>query len=90
MLTAWTLNMANMNILIRFTKTREIFPSVTQILSISLIASATRASVEREKFKKREAEWLATCDRKATVPDSSPAASYAQRWALCSNNLANI
>ena len=48
--------MANMNLLIRFTKTREIFPSVTRVLSISLTTSATRASVEREKFKKREAE----------------------------------
>ena len=48
--------MANMKLLIRFTKTREIFPSVTRVLSISLTVSATRACAEREKFKKREAE----------------------------------
>ena len=71
--------MANMNLLIRFTKKREIFPSVTRVLSISLTASATRASVGREKFKRREAEWLVTCNRKPNVPDLSPAASYAQR-----------
>ena len=36
------------------------------------------------------AQWLATCARKPKVPGSSPAASYAQRWALCSNHPANV
>ena len=35
-------------------------------------------------------KWLATCARKLKVPGSSPAASYVQRWALCSNLPANI
>ena len=36
------------------------------------------------------AYWLATCARKPKVPGSSPAASYVQRWALCSNCPANF
>ena len=38
----------------------------------------------------RVAWWLATCAWKPKVPGSSPAASYVQRWALCSNRPANI
>ena len=53
MLTAWTLDITNLNFLIRFAKSREIFPSVTRVLSILLTTTATRASVEREKIKKR-------------------------------------
>ena len=53
MLTAWTLDITNLNLLIRFTKSREIFPSVTRVLSILQTTTATRASVEREKIKKR-------------------------------------
>ena len=68
-----------MNFLIRFTKSGEIFPSVTRVLSILLTTTATRASVEREKIKKRVDEQLVTCDRKPKVPGSSPAASFAQR-----------
>ena len=33
---------------------------------------------------------LATCARKPKAPGSSPAASYVQRWALCSNRPANV
>ena len=44
-----------MNLLIRFNKTREIFPSVSQVLSILLTASAISASVERANFKGRVA-----------------------------------
>ena len=62
-------------ILIRFIKTQEIFPSVTRVLSIFLTATATRASVERVNFKERVPK----------VSCSIPAASYVQRWALCSN-----
>ena len=50
-----SLNIANMNLLIRFNKTREIFPSVTQVLSILLTTSAISASVERANFKGRVA-----------------------------------
>ena len=38
----------------------------------------------------RVALWLATCARKPKVPCSSPAASYVQRWALCSNYPTNV
>ena len=43
-----SLNITNMNLLIRFNKTREIFPSVTRVLSILLTTSAINTSVERE------------------------------------------
>ena len=43
-----SLNITNMNLLIRFNKTREIFPTVTRVLSILLTTSAINTSVERE------------------------------------------
>ena len=46
-----SLNITNMNILIRFNKTREIFPSATLVLSIPLTASAISA-VWKEKILK--------------------------------------
>ena len=46
-----SLNIKNINLLIRFYKTREIFPSVARVLSILLSTSATSASVERVNFK---------------------------------------
>ena len=46
-----SLNITNVNLLIRFNKTREIFHSVTRVLSILLTTSAISASVERENFK---------------------------------------
>ena len=63
-----SLNIANINLLVRFNKTREIFPSVTQVLSI-LPTAATSASVERVNSKERVPK----------VPCSIPAASYVQR-----------
>ena len=45
------LNITNINLLIRFNKTREIFPSVTQVLSILPTSAATSASVERVNSK---------------------------------------
>ena len=45
------LNITNMNLLIRFSKTREIFPSVTQVLDILLTISAISATVERANFR---------------------------------------
>ena len=75
-----SLNITNINLLVRFNKTREIFPSVTRVLSILLTTAATSASVERVNSKERVPK----------VPCSIPAASYAQRWALCSNKLANF
>ena len=45
-----SLNIANINILVRFNKTREIFPSVTQVLSILLTTADTSASVEKSEF----------------------------------------
>ena len=50
-----SLNITNMNFLIRFNSTREIFLSVTQILSILLTTSAISKSVERTNFKGRVA-----------------------------------
>ena len=64
-----SLNITNINLLVRFNKTREIFPSVTQVLSIFLTAAATSTSVKRVNSK----------ERAPNVPCSIPAASYAQR-----------
>ena len=50
-----TLSITNLNLLIRFNKTREIFRSVTRVLSILLTTSAISASVERANFKGRVA-----------------------------------
>ena len=50
-----SLNITNINLLIRFNNTREISPSVTQVLSILLTTSAITASVERVNFKGRVA-----------------------------------
>ena len=44
-------NITNMNLLIRFNKTRDIFPSVTRVLSILLTTSTISASVKRANFK---------------------------------------
>ena len=46
-----SLKITDMNLLIRFNKTREIFPSIIRVLSILLTTSAISASVERENFK---------------------------------------
>ena len=64
-----SLNITNINLLVRFNKTREIFPSVTQVLSIFLTTAATSASVKRVNSKEHVPK----------VPCSIPAASYAQR-----------
>ena len=64
-----SLNIANINLLVRFNKTREIFPSVTRVLSILLTTAATSASVERVNSKERVPKF----------PCSIPAASYAWR-----------
>ena len=60
----------NINLLVRFNKTREIFPSVTRVLSILLTTIATSASVERVNSNK---------ERVPKVPCSIPAASYGHR-----------
>ena len=46
-----SLNITNMNLLIRCNKTREIFPSVTRVLDIPLTISDISASVERANFR---------------------------------------
>ena len=71
------MNITNINISIRFNKTREIFPSVTRVLGILPTTSAISASVERENFKGCAAKYLVTSNRKAKVSSSNPAASYA-------------
>ena len=50
-----SLNIANINLLIRFNKTREICPSVTRVLSVLLATAATTPSVERANSKERVA-----------------------------------
>ena len=64
-----SLKVTNINLLVRFNKTRKIFPSVTRVLSIFLTTAATSASVERVNSKERVPK----------IPCSIPAASYAQR-----------
>ena len=64
-----SLNITNINLLVRYDKTREIFPSVTRILSIFLTTAATSASAEKVNSKERVTK----------VPCAIPAASYAQR-----------
>ena len=64
-----SLNIANINLLVRFNETRETFPSVTQVLSILLTTAATSASIERVNSKE--------CAPK--IPCLIPAASCAQR-----------
>ena len=66
---ARTLNIANINLLVRFNKIRQIFPSVTSVLSILLTTTATSASVEKVNSKERVPK----------IPCLIPAASYAQR-----------
>ena len=63
------MNITNINFLVRFNKIREIFPSVTRVLSIFLTTAATSASVERVNSKERVPK----------VHSSIPVASYAQR-----------
>ena len=63
------LNITNINLLVRFNKTGEIFPSVTRVLSIFLTTAATSASVERVNSKEHLPKG----------PCSIPAASYGQR-----------
>ena len=47
------LNITNIKLLVRLNKTREVFPSVTRVLSILLTATATSASVEKVNSKER-------------------------------------
>ena len=63
-----SLNITNINLLLRFNKTREIFSSVTQVLSIYLTTAATSASVERVHSKERVPK----------VSCLTPAVSYAR------------
>ena len=63
------MNITNINLLVRFKKTRKIFPSVTRVLIIFLTTAATSASVERVGSKERVLK----------IPCSIPTASYAQR-----------
>ena len=62
-------SIANINLLVTFNETREIFLSVTRVLSILLTTAATSASVERVNSKERVPK----------IPCSILAASYAQR-----------
>ena len=64
-----SLNIANINLLVRFNKKREIFPNVTRVLSIFLTTAATSASVEKVNYKNRVPKF----------PCLIPTASFAQR-----------
>ena len=50
-----SLNITNVNLLIRLNKAREVFPSVTRVLSILLTISPISASVKKENFQGRAA-----------------------------------
>ena len=50
-----SLSITNMNLLIRFNKTREMFLNVSQVLTILLTISAISSSVEKTNFKKHVA-----------------------------------
>ena len=75
-----SLNIININLLVRFNKAQEIFPSVTRVLSILITTAATSASVERVNSKERVPQ----------IPCSIPAASYALGELSGGNNLANV
>ena len=64
-----SLNITNINLLVRFNKTREIFLSVTRVLNIFLTTAGTSASAERVNSEERVTK----------VPCSISAASYLQR-----------
>ena len=64
-----SLNITNVNLLVRFNKTQEIFPSVTRVLSIFLTTATSSASVESVNYKERVPK----------VSCSIPAVSYAKR-----------
>ena len=46
-----SLNITNINLLVRFNKTQEIFPSVNSVLSIRLTTAIISTSVERVNSK---------------------------------------
>ena len=75
-----SLNITNTNHLIRFNRKWEVFPGITRVLSKFLTITATSASIEKVNSKELVPK----------VPCSIPAASYAQRWAQCSNNPGNF
>ena len=64
-----SLNIVNINLLVRLNKTRETFLSVTRVLSILLTTAATSPSAERVNSKERVPK----------IPCSILAASYVQR-----------
>ena len=64
-----SVNIKNINHLIRFNKTREIFRSITRVLNVLLTAAATSANVERVSSKERVPKV------RCSIPDTS----YAQR-----------
>ena len=49
-----SVNIENINLLVGFNKTREIFISVTWVLSILLTTAATSANVEKMNSKEHE------------------------------------
>ena len=49
-----SVNIENINLLVRFNKTREIFISVTWVLSILLTTAANSANEEKVNSKERE------------------------------------
>ena len=48
-----SLNITNINLSVRFNKTREIFPSVTRVLNIFLTTAGASASAERVNSEER-------------------------------------
>ena len=75
-----SLNITNINLLVRFNKAQEIFPRVTRVLSILITTAATSASVERVNSKECVPQ----------IPCWIPAARYARGELSGGNNLANV
>ena len=63
-----SLNITKINLLVRFNKTRKIFPSVTRVLSIFLTTAAASVSLETVNSEQRVPK----------VSCSIPAASFRQ------------
>ena len=74
------LTITNINTLIRFNKTREIFPNNTRVLSTFLTTAATSGSAVRVSSKERVPK----------VPCSIQATSSAQKYTICINNPSDV
>ena len=79
-----SLNIANINLLNRFNRTREIFPSVNRVLSILLTTDATSAVAERVNSKERVPSFpcsiLAAGYAEMSAAITQPMPKYLWKW----------